>query len=217
MSQKRRTSPALLALSLACMFVQQATAFVSQNGQSRVFGRKSISTTTTTTTTLAMVFDFFKERSKEGLNQLEKLRESAARGQLGQGLTEAASYTATTNRAFADGLAKSRNRLLQNLESLLTGVSPEDVLEELQDILLQADLGTNTAEDIVAEVKSLREDSTKMLSKEDLKSIMRGKLIEALQTEKSGSIRFSTDSSIPTVLFIMGANGMGKLAMHNLP
>ncbi|EEC46189.1 predicted protein, partial [Phaeodactylum tricornutum CCAP 1055/1] len=108
-------------------------------------------------------------------------------------------------------LAKSRNRLLQNIEGLFTGVSPEQVLDDLQDILLQADLGTKTAEDIVAEVKSLREDSTKMLSKDDLKSIMRGKLIEALNTELSGAIQFSPlVDKTPTVLFVMGANGMGK-------
>jgi fused signal recognition particle receptor len=158
-----------------------------------------------------MVFDFFKERSKEGLGQLEKLKESASRGELGKGLKEAASYTSQTNQAFATGLAKSRNRLLQNIEGLFTGVSPEQVLDDLQDILLQADLGTKTAEDIVAEVKSLREDSTKMLSKDDLKSIMRGKLIEALNTELSGAIQFSPlVDKTPTVLFVMGANGMGK-------
>jgi signal recognition particle GTPase len=93
-----------------------------------------------------------------------------------------------------------------NIESLYTGISPDDVLEDLQDILLQADLGISTAEDVVAEVKSLREDSTKMLSRQDLFSIMRGKLIEALDTGKPGAVQFSTDDSIPTVIFIMGVS-----------
>ena len=94
------------------------------------------------------------------------------------------------------------------------------MIEELQDILLQADIGTVTAEDIVQEVKSLREDSTTRLSQEDLKSIMRGKLIEALDVGPSSAIRFQPTPNendiipaklhIPTVLFIMGANGMGK-------
>jgi len=163
-----------------------------------------------------MVFDFFRERSKEGMDQLEKLSDAAKRGELGKGLADAASYTTRTNQAFADGLAKSRNLLLQNIETLFTGVTPEEVLEELQDILLQADLGTSTAEDIVQEVKSLREDSTKMLSKEDLMSIMRGKLIEVLDTGKSGVIQFSPDESSPTVLFIMGANGMGRTSRPQL-
>jgi fused signal recognition particle receptor len=188
------------------------------------------------TTRLSMVFDFFRERSKEGLGQLQNLQNAAAAGQLGQGLAQAAAYTSRTNQAFANGLAKSRNRLLNDLEALFTGVSTEDILDELQDILLQADLGTATAEDIVREVESLREDSTVRLSKDDLKSIMRGKLLEILDftTDQYGNpvsraIRFansprSSESALehdeplvsatlphmPTVIFIMGANGMGK-------
>ena len=65
-----------------------------------------------------------------------------------------ATYTAETNAAFAAGLAKSRTRLLQDLELLLTGNS-NNLLEELQDVLLQADLGTKTADDIVQETKSV--------------------------------------------------------------
>lgn len=154
------------------------------------------------------VFDFFKERSKEGLDQLEVLRESVSKGKLSEGLGQVASYTSVTNKKFADGLAKSRNRFLQNLEGIVTGVSPEELLEELEDVLLQADLGAQTAEDIVSEVESLREDSTKLLSQADLKSIMRGKIIEALETPgRSNAIHFTDTSDMPTVLFVMGANG----------
>lgn len=157
-----------------------------------------------------MVFDFFRRRTQEGLDQLSNIADAASRGELGRGLADAAAYTAESNRAFANGLAKSRNRLLQGIEYLLTGVNPEEMLDELQDILLQADLGTRTAEDIVNEVRSLRESSTSRLSGDDLKSILRGKILEALDTERSSAITFSTRAGIPTVLFIMGANGMGK-------
>jgi len=156
-----------------------------------------------------MVFDFFRDRSKEGFDQLNNLAQANYKGQIGKGLIDAATYTAQTNKAFASGLAKSRARLLQNLESLLTGVSPEEWLEELEDVLLQADLGTSTTEDIIAEVESLRDDSTQVLSRDDLMSILRGKLIEAFnydeQQQLSSAIQFSADESIPTVLFIMGA------------
>jgi fused signal recognition particle receptor len=155
-----------------------------------------------------MVFDFFKKRSEEGLEQLSKLSDAASKGELGQGLVDVASYTRETNEAFAAGLAKSRNRLLSDVEGLFTG--SEDVLEDLQDILLQADLGMVTSEDIVEEVKSLREDSTKFLSRDDLISVMRGKLIEILDTENSAIKFASSKEKFPTVLFILGANGMGK-------
>ena len=187
-------------------------SFVPFNPQT---SSSSIQVTTRTTrrqqSELHMVFDFFKQRSEEGLAQLSKLSDAASKGKFGEGLVDIAEYTRVTNQAFANGLAKSRNRLLSNLESILSGSGGEDALENLEDILLQADLGTATAEDIVAEVRLLRDDSTKFLSREDLLSVMRGKLMETLETtEDQGSIRFSSDPSIPTVLFVLGANGMGK-------
>jgi signal recognition particle GTPase len=166
-----------------------------------------------TSTELSMVFDFFKKRSEEGLKQLSKLSDSASKGELGLGLADVASYTRESNEAFAAGLAKSRNQLLSDLEGLVTG--SEDVFEDLQDKLLQADLGMATSEDIVEEVKSLRDDSAKFLSRDDLKSVMRGKLIEILDSE-NGAIRFATpEETFPTVLFILGANGMGKYVMES--
>lgn len=172
---------------------------------------------------MRLVFDFVRERSMEGLDQLGNLGDKFKRGQLGQGLLDIAAYTAKTNQALAQGLARSRERLRQSLESFFTGVAASSLeetrmLQELVDALVQADLGLATAEDIVAEVQSLlRRDSettTKVLqlSRDDLKSIMRGKLIESLMSTQhdSGSIQFSTVENQPTVLFIMGANGMGK-------
>lgn len=156
-----------------------------------------------------MVFDFFKQRTSEGIEQLNNLAEASYKGNIGKGLADAAAYTKTSNAAFASGLAKSRNQLLQNLETLFTGISSEELLEELQDILLQSDLGVAVAEEVVEEVRSLRDSSSKMLKQDDLRSILRGKLIEALDTGKPGAIQFSTKDDLPTIIFVIGANGMG--------
>lgn len=156
-----------------------------------------------------MVFDFFKQKSTEGMVQLGNLADATKKGELGKGLKDVAQYTKSSNAAFATGLAKSRVQLMENMETLFTGVSSEDFLEDLQDILLQADLGVAVAEEVVQEVRALRLDSTKMLKKDDLRSILRGKLIEILDTESSEAIQFSTKPDVPTVLFVMGANGMG--------
>jgi len=160
---------------------------------------------TTTTFQLNMVFDFFKQRSDEGVQQLKNLGDAAKVGKLGEGLKDVAAYTAETNAAFATGLSLSRARLLQDLELLFTG-SSDDLLEELSDILLQADLGTKTSDEIVMETKSLMERG---LTRDDLMSILRGKLVEALEVDNR-AVTFSEDDKLPTVLFVMGANGMGK-------
>ena len=194
----------------------QTSAFGPQTPNSKAFLTKS----TSSSSTQLYVFDFFKQRATEGVDQLKNLSTKTAEGKLLEGLTDAATYTSASNAAFADGLAKSRNRLLYDLESALNGGG--DVLEDLEDILLQADLGTATSEDIMTEIQSLRLDSTQLFSKDDLMSVMRGKLIEALETSQTSpvpledgeeynprAITFSNDG-LPTVLFVMGANGMGK-------
>ena len=163
-----------------------------------------------------MVFDFFKERAKEGVAQLDNLTQKASQGKLGEGLLDAATYTQQTNAAIVDGLAKSRNQLLYDIEGLFAGSGGSgDVLQQLEDTLLRSDLGMATTNDILEEVRSLRQDSTKFVSQQDLKSILRGKLLEALQTNASSAITFANpDEEDPqrrlTVLFVMGANGMGK-------
>lgn len=162
-----------------------------------------------------MVFDFFRDRAKEGVAQLDNLSKKASQGKLGEGLLDAATYTQQTNAAIVDGLAKSRNQLLYDLEGMYSGTGG-DVLQQLEDTLLRSDLGTQTTNDILQEVRNLRKDSTAFVSQQDLKSILRGKLLEALDTQQSSAITFAdasaTDDPLKqlTVLFVMGANGMGK-------
>ncbi len=240
----------VLAMAMTALPSTTVNAFAPR--QSRVGSSTSRSTLATSKTELSMVFDFFKQRSEEGIEQLSKLTDAASKGNLAQGLADAAEYTEASNKAFAEGLAKSRSRFLSNFDGLF-GASKADTLEELledlQDVLLQADLGVATSEDIVNEVKSLSEAKSEaeggkveLLSREDLMSVMRGVLIETLDFEThndasattseddddndndnddaesspnsitgASAIRFSPkDSKIPTVLFVMGANGMGK-------
>jgi signal recognition particle GTPase len=213
-------------------FVPTSTSNKGHGPLAGVDFTKRCGRTTPSPTALPMVLDFFRQRAEEGVDQAKKLADAAVRGKLGEGLVDAAAYTKQTNEAFATGLAKSRNKLLYGLESAFAGGG--DILEELEDVLLQADLGLSTAEDVMSEVKSLREDSTQIFSRDDIRSILRGKLIEALEVEGDRRIRFegmsmyqddqveadeggSGDvaaptkgeafSKIPTVLFVMGANG----------
>ncbi len=230
MSLSRSIPISTSLLLLLCTNPTQS--FITPTSTSTSTSKPSFIVTTnkpSTSSTQLHVFDFFKQRAEEGVDQLKNLSTKTSQGKLLEGLTDAATYTSTTNEAFAVGLTKSRNQLLYNLEDLLNGGG--DVIEELEDILLQADLGTKTSMDVMEEVKSLRLDSTDIFSRDDLRSVLRGKLIEALQpnaivgididaqdvNENSeeyinpAAIRFASPTeNNPTVLFVMGANGMGK-------
>ena len=97
----------------------------------------------------------------------------------------------------------------------------KDIFDQLEDALLQADLGLTTTQDVLEEVRTLRDGSTKLFTRDDLRSVLRGKLIEILDVEKDGkedgygrklsrAIQFTEGEDELTVLLIMGANGMGK-------
>ena len=106
-------------------------------------------------------------------------------------------------------------------------------MDNLEDTLLQADLGMATTDDVLEEARTLRE-GTKLFGREDVKALLRGKLLEALgavsvtndddnenEPENKFALQFATKSNgIPvkdrqrtkplTIHFIMGTNGMGK-------
>jgi fused signal recognition particle receptor len=131
--------------------------------------------------------------------------------------------TAESFNAITTGLAKSRNAFLYNLEDALAGESG-NLMDNLEDTLLQADLGMATTDDVLEEARILRE-GTEIFGRNDVKALLRGKLLEALgcaagTEENKFALKFATEQDgIPldasrtkplTVHFIMGANGMGK-------
>ena len=121
----------------------------------------------TSCTSLYMVFDFFKKASTDATEQMN---------------------------AIATGLAKSRNQFLYSLEDSLASLSSGgldgggNLLDNLEDTLLQADLGLATTEDVLAEARFLREESTEIFSRDDVKALLRGKLLEALGTSGGGNL-----------------------------
>ncbi|KAL7555297.1 hypothetical protein ACHAWF_019000 [Thalassiosira exigua] len=109
-------------------------------------------------TSLRMVFDFLKKASSDASEQMS---------------------------AFATGLAKSRNQFLYSLEDLAAG-GEGNFLDNLEDTLLMADLGTATTDDVMEEARFLREESAEIFGRDDVKALLRGKLLEALGAESGG-------------------------------
>ena len=120
------------------------------------------SSSSASSTSLNMVFDFFKKAQDSANEQMS---------------------------AFATGLAKSRNQFLYSLEDIGSGGT--NLLDDLEDTLLQADLGMATTDDVVSEARFLREESTEIFSREDIKALLRGKLIEALGASAGESTAYN--------------------------
>ena len=104
------------------------------------------------------------------------------------------------------GLAKTKNAVFGRLDSLFKAFSKvdEELLEELEEILITADVGVNVTESIL---DSLREK----IRKEKITDPMEVKAaLQVLLREKVGEGEGLDLSASPSVILVIGVNGVGK-------
>ena len=107
------------------------------------------------------------------------------------------------------GLERSREGLFGKLGRLITGRRRIDaeVLEELEEILISADVGVTTTMKIIDSIES-RAGEEKDLSTDKLNSILREEIEKILEVDDNADSVF--DSSEPYVIMVVGVNGVGK-------
>ena len=167
---------------------------------------------------LNMVFDFLRDRTQEGLQQVQNIASKTLEGKLGEALLDSAEYIKERNRIDAEnfakiseGLAKSRERLLSGITGAFTekDVSFEKRMEALEEVLVQADIGAATSMQIINDLRKYAK--TNEVTAEDILPVLRERLVQALTPPQGqGGLNFCNIENEPTVLFIIGANGMGK-------
>ena len=106
------------------------------------------------------------------------------------------------------GLSKTRESLTAKIETTILGYADIDdgLLDELEEILIMADVGVATTETLM---KAVRQGIKKKEIREpgDLKPFLE-KEITALLLKGGAGIRMAANG--PTVLLIVGVNGAGK-------
>ncbi len=115
-------------------------------------------------------------------------------------------FKAFTDR-LKEGLLQSQTALREGLDRLLSARRPLDeaLFEELEDLLISADLGAGTAREFVVR---LGEEARRgrLATAEDVRTLLRRHLTEAL-AEAAGALSLA---SRPAVILILGVNGSGK-------
>lgn len=100
-----------------------------------------------------------------------------------------------TKESFSDGM----NDIFSNFRKV-----DEDMLEELEEILIMSDVSFETAEDIISELR-MRAKKEKIESGDELKNI----LCEIITEKMSGDNELKI-STKPSVILVVGVNGVGK-------
>jgi len=109
---------------------------------------------------------------------------------------------------FRKGVSKTRNRFVSQIDELIQGkkVIDEEVLEELEMLLIGADIGVHTTEEILDNVRS-QSDYAQLSNVAELKTHIARHLLEIL---KNSTAKPSVPVNAPEVIMLVGVNGTGK-------
>ncbi len=107
-------------------------------------------------------------------------------------------------------LARSQNALGRSVLGLIGGGDlDEESWQEVEDILLVADLGPVVTESVIGRLRA-RLASSNVRTEADAKAVLRDVLITELHPEMDRSIRALPHADHPSVLLVVGVNGTGK-------
>ncbi len=108
---------------------------------------------------------------------------------------------------LAAGLAKTRNSIVSGIEAIFSGSGSidDDFYEELEEILIMADIGVNTTSTIIEQLKEkVKENKIKEPAE------CRQLLIDSIREQMSLPEDAYAFEDKKTVLLVIGVNGVGK-------
>lgn len=112
---------------------------------------------------------------------------------------------------FKDGLAKTRNQFTSKVNDLVAKYRKvdEDFFEELEDVLLQADVGFETVMELM---DALRYEVQRKNIKDTagIQSVISEKLVEIYESGEETSNQIMIQEDGLTVILFVGVNGVGK-------
>jgi fused signal recognition particle receptor len=112
---------------------------------------------------------------------------------------------------FKDGLSKTRNNFTTKVNDLVARYRKvdEEFFEELEEILIGADVGFDTVMELIDELK-LEVKRKNIQDTEDVQSVISEKLVEIYQGDRDEDSSLNIQDDQLTVLLFVGVNGVGK-------
>ncbi|MBI5094368.1 MAG: signal recognition particle-docking protein FtsY [Candidatus Hydrogenedentes bacterium] len=108
-----------------------------------------------------------------------------------------------------ESLGKTRTNLVKNVKRIITGrtVIDDEVFDELEQTLVEADLGVETALTIVKDMRRIASER-KLDKPEDLYQVLKDELVQSLEPGDH-TLNWRAESG-PHITLIAGVNGSGK-------
>ena len=108
---------------------------------------------------------------------------------------------------LTDSLAKTRKGFVEKVFDVFTGKEiDEDLYEELEETLIQGDVGVNTAINLVEKLRE-REKQDKIKYAHDLRDVLIEEIIKLMGTE---TVPLALNENELNIILVVGVNGVGK-------
>ncbi|MFD2700070.1 signal recognition particle-docking protein FtsY [Paenibacillus shunpengii] len=117
--------------------------------------------------------------------------------------------TESVTNIFKDGLEKTRKGFVEKVSDLVIRRKKidEEFYEELEEILIGADVGVNTVMDLIDDLRA-EVKKRKIQDAAELQPVLSEKLTALLRSEQNNSLNMNKDGI--TVILFVGVNGVGK-------
>lgn len=112
---------------------------------------------------------------------------------------------------FTDGLAKTRDLLVEKVEDLVRRYKKidDDFFDELEEILITSDVGVNTVMELIDELRG-EVRKHKIENAIDLQPILSEKLVALLKNDEAADTALRIEDGRLNVILFVGVNGVGK-------
>jgi fused signal recognition particle receptor len=112
---------------------------------------------------------------------------------------------------FRDGLTKTRDQFTSKVNDLVARFREvdEEFFEELEDLLLQADVGFETVMELIDELK-LEVQRKNIKSTEGIQTVISEKLVEIYESGEEVNGELNIQENGLSVILMVGVNGVGK-------
>jgi fused signal recognition particle receptor len=119
--------------------------------------------------------------------------------------------TDSVTEKFKDGLAKTRDNFSSKVNDLVARYRKvdEEFFEELEEILIQADVGFDTVMKLIDELK-MEVKRKNIQDTKDVQSVISEKLVEIYKEADEASTDINIQENALTVVLFVGVNGVGK-------
>ncbi|WP_341412613.1 signal recognition particle-docking protein FtsY [Clostridium aceticum] len=107
-----------------------------------------------------------------------------------------------------EGLSKTKKGITDKIDVLIKSYQKidEELFEELEEILITADLGVNTTMEVIDELRDTVKER-KITDPQDIKKLLQEKLGEILDRLASSDLNIEPT---PSIILVVGVNGVGK-------